>query len=119
MKAQIVQHTTSLETIQSTIAKLREFKVNGYAMFDFVISYIAAFLLSFPLAKYISRKGLFYLVIPVSIIVHTLAGVHTPLTDQFWEPNSYYTIKLSAIYMLIKGLKYNPLSTLSTLYSKK
>lgn len=109
--------------IQNVIRNLREFRINDLSFFDFAISYLFAYLISFPLAKYISVKRLFYLVIPVSIIVHTIFSVHTPLTDRFWNPNHDYLIKLTAIYMLFKGLnlsltKLPIISKISKLYSK-
>ncbi len=118
MKTQIVQSASPLKNVQAFITKMREVKINGYAVFDMVISYFAAYILSFPLAPYITRKRLFYLVIPVSIITHTIFSVHTPLTDQFWNPDGFYFIKIVAVYMLLKGMNYNPLGKISELYSK-
>lgn len=118
MKTQTIQNASALESVKAFITKMREVKINDYAVFDLVISYFAAYLLSFPLAPYITRKRLFYLVIPVSIITHTIFGVHTPLTDQFWNPDGFYFIKIVAVYMLLKGFNYNPLGKISTLYSK-
>lgn len=113
-----------MKTIRQTIAKLREFRINDFAIFDFAISYLAAYLLSFPLAKVITTKQLFYLVIPVSILAHTIFRVHTPLTDRFWDPHAHYLIKIVAIYMLLKGLNINItslpiISKISKLYNKK
>ena len=113
-----------MSSIKQIITKLRENRINGFAVFDFVISYFAAYLLSFPLKNVITMKQLFYLVIPVSIIAHTLFRVHTPLTDKFWDPNSHYLIKITAIYMFIKGFNINLtslpiISRISKLYNKK
>lgn len=96
--------TFQISQITQTINKLREFRINNYAIFDLAISYLAAYLISFPLKPYISKTRLFYLVLPLAVLVHTLFSVNTPLTDQFWDPSSYYFIKLSVIYMLLKGL---------------
>lgn len=105
MKTQIINNAISPDAIQSSIAKLREFKINGYSVFDIVLTYFVTYLISFPLAKYISRKQLFYLAIPFSVLVHTICQVHTPLTDQFWDTDGNYLIKFSVLYMIYKGLK--------------
>jgi len=107
-----------MESIRQTIKKLREFRINDYAIFDFAVSYLAAYLLSFPLKHYFTLKQLFYLVIPVAIIAHTIFRVHTPLTDRFWNPNGDYLIKLTAVFMLFRGLNINPVAKISALYSK-
>lgn len=107
-----------LNDIRKIITNLREFRINEFSIFDFAISYLAAYLLSFPLSRYLTKKQLFYLVIPASIITHTLFRVHTPLTDRFWNPNGDYLIKFTAVYMLLQAFKVNPLSKLSALYSK-
>ncbi len=113
-----------MESIKQTITKFREIRINDFSIFDFAVSYFAAYLLSFPLKNIITVKQLFYLVIPVSIIVHTLFRVHTPLTDRFWDPNADYFIKITAIYMLLKGLNisltsFPIISRISKLYNKK
>ena len=109
-----IVNSQGYKTIKQIITKLREFKINNYAVFDLVISYFAAYLISFPLKPYMTKTQLFYLVLPLSVLTHTIFSVNTPLTDQFWDPKSYYVIKISIIYMIIKGLKL-PLPHLSGL----
>lgn len=107
-----------INKIRQTIHKLRQFRVNEYSVFDFSISYLAAYLLSFPLANYFTVKQLMYLVVPIAILAHTLFGVHTPLTDRFWNPDGDYLIKLAAVFMLFRGFNIDPLAKISALYKK-
>ena len=106
------------DQIRQIIHKLRQYRINDYSIFDFIISYIAAYLLSFPLVKYFTIKQLIYLVIPLSIITHTLFGVHTTLTDRFWNPDGDYLIKFVAVFMIFRGFNINPMAKISALYKK-
>lgn len=95
--------------IDSTLIYLRLFKIGDYSIFDLVLTFLLAYLLSFPLKQFgfgITRKQLFYLAIPFSIIIHKLFGIHTPLTDRFFNPKNYYVLKISMLYLTYKGI-YN------------
>ena len=102
MKHFLVQN--AIPDAKKFIHTIRNYKINDYSVFDIFISYFVAYLMSILLKNVISRKRLFYLVLPISILIHTIFNVHTPLTDQFWDVNGYYLVKISILYMAIKGL---------------
>ena len=96
-----------MNDINSIVSYLRSFTIGDYSIFDLVLTFLLAYLLSFPLKQFgIVRKQLFYLAIPFSIIIHKILGIHTPLTDRFFNPNNYYFLKISMLYLTYKGI-YN------------
>ena len=111
MKPQLIRN--AIPDIRDFINKARQVRINGYAIFDFAVSYLAAYLISFPLKPYITRKRLFYLVLPVAVLAHTIFGVHTPLTDQFWDTHNYFLIKFIVIFSLLKALNIDIFAKLS------
>jgi len=94
-----------------SVEYLRSFRIGGYAVFDFAISYLGVYLLSPILIKLFKKLGkkvslaqLMYLVLPVSILTHVLTGQDTLLTRQFLDLYGYYLVKLVILGMVYKGL---------------
>lgn len=61
---------------------LRSFRIGKFAIFDFVVSYIAVIILGL-----IFNKLIFFILmmIPLSIIIHIIFKQYTPLTKLFIE----------------------------------
>lgn len=71
----------------TTIEFLRQFRIGGYAIFDFAISFIGIYLIAPLLSKLfrivridIPRLSWMFFTIPIAIIAHVLSGRITPLT---------------------------------------
>ncbi len=71
----------------STIEFLRSFRIGGYAVFDFVASFVGIYLIA-PLLSKLFRQirieipilSWMYLTIPIGILAHVLSGSITPMT---------------------------------------
>lgn len=95
-----------------SIAYLRQFKISGYAVFDFAASFIGMFLLS-PLLSGLARRAGWqvprmnwvYLALPLGIAAHLASGNITPMTGDFIDPRGHYLVKASVIGFLILGLR--------------
>ncbi len=96
----------------STIDFLRQFRFEGFAIFDFVVSYLGFYLLSPLIIKLfsyfnisISKSNIMWLVLPMSILFHIIFKADTPLTKMFLDPSGYYIAKITIILMLFMGLR--------------
>lgn len=94
------------------IEYLREFRFSWYAIFDFIVVFIAVYLLAPLLSKIfiklkidIPKKNWFFLSLPIGIIVHLLVGNITPMTRDFIDINNHYILKIIIICLLILGFK--------------
>ena len=94
------------------IEYLRQFRFNGYAIFDFVVVFIGMYLLAPLLSKLflklridIPRKNWLFLALPIGIITHLLVGKITPMTRDFINLNDHYILKIIIISLLIIGLR--------------
>lgn len=91
---------------------LRQYKIFGMAIFDFVVSYGGLLLLSPIIIKLLQKihvqmtwVNIMWLVLPLSIIAHVLSGHHTPLTKMFLNPSDYYFVKILIIFMVYMGFR--------------
>lgn len=91
---------------------LRQFRFGEYAVFDFATSFLGIYLLSPLLSKIflkfrldIPKKSWLLLTLPISIIVHLLVGVITPMTRDFIDIDDHYILKIIILILLILGLK--------------
>lgn len=83
---------------------LRQFRVGGYAIFDFTAGFLGMLLLS-PLLSLLCKKAGFYvpkrnwviLMLPISVLIHVLVGKTTLLTKNFLDANGHYLLKLTVI----------------------
>jgi hypothetical protein len=91
---------------------LRQYRMGGFAIFDFVVAYGGFFLLS-PIIMKLFQKininmtlaNIMWLVLPLSIVVHLIIGVHTPLTKMFINTHDYYFVKILIFFMVYMGLR--------------
>jgi hypothetical protein len=86
-----------------SIASLRQYKIGGYAVFDFTATYIAAYLVGLWLnSQYnISILKVLLLAVPFGILVHALFGIKTPLNQQVFAKNAFYVQKGVVIAMVL------------------
>jgi hypothetical protein len=96
-----------------TITYLRLFKIGPFAIFDFLASYILIYLISPILINLfskinvnITKKQLFWSVIPLSIIFHIIFKQETPLTKMFLDINGGYLVKLIVLFMTYKTISH-------------
>jgi hypothetical protein len=95
-----------------SIAFLRQFKISGYAVFDFAASFIGILLLS-PLLSGLARQAGWqvprmnwvYLTLPISIAAHLATGNITPMTRDFLDPRGHYLVKAAIIVFLVLSLR--------------
>jgi hypothetical protein len=93
------------------IEYLRQFRVEGFAIFDFATAFLGIYILSFPLSWLFRKIGLeipkkswLLLTLPIGIITHTLIGRKTPMTVEFFDPSGHYLLKAIILGLLILGL---------------
>lgn len=91
---------------------LRQFRFSGYAIFDFVIAFLGIYLLSPLLSKIllkikidVPKKNWLFLTLPISLLIHLLVGKITPMTKNFFSPNSHYILKILILGLLFLGIK--------------
>lgn len=96
----------------TTIEFLRQFRLGGYAIFDFAASFLGIWLLSPLLTKLflkirikIPKINWVFLTLPIGIIVHLLVGTITPLTKNFLDLGGYYILKIIILLLLFFGLR--------------
>lgn len=88
----------------STIEKLRSYRIGPFAIFDFTMTYLAAWYAAPYLDWYISREQLMWLAVPIGIIVHKLIGQNTPLNRMVLGPDTNRLAQAMVLLMLFKGL---------------
>jgi len=94
----------------NTIESLRSFRVGGYAVFDFTVSFLAMALLGPLFSNIFKRLGIvipvknwFFLTLPLSIVVHLLIGNHTLMTKNFIDLNAHYFLKAIILILTFLG----------------
>lgn len=94
------------------INNLRQFRIESFAIFDFVLAYGVAYLVSPLIIKLfayfkitITKANIMWLVLPTSILIHIIVSNHTPLTKMFLNIHDYYTLKIIVLVMLYMGFK--------------
>ena len=91
---------------------LRQFRLGGYAIFDFIVSFLGMFLLSPILSKLFSlikvkipKLNWVILTLPLSIIAHLASGRITPMTKNFLDLNDHYILKMIILVSIILGVR--------------
>ncbi len=91
---------------------LRQFRIGGFAVFDFAVSFLGIYLLSSPLSKLflkirieIPKKNWLFLILPISIVVHFLFGTMTPMARNFLNLQDYYLLKIIILGLLYLGFR--------------
>ncbi len=94
------------------ITYLRQFRIDGYAIFDFAVSFLAAYLLAPWLSKMFKKIGVdipkyswLYFTVPISVLIHLLVNTITPLTRDFIDPHGGIIVKLVVLVLFILGAK--------------
>lgn len=94
----------------TTIEYLRQFRIGGFAMFDFTASFLGMFPIGLLLSKLFRRMGIeipwqtwLYWTVPISIIAHILISKMTPLTKEFLDPSGFYIVKIIVVALCILG----------------
>ena len=89
---------------------LRQFRIGGYAIFDFTAGFLGMLLLSPWLTRlfnkagiHIPRRNWVFLMLPISVLTHILVGNITPLTENFLDLNSHYLLKFIVIGCCVLG----------------
>lgn len=94
------------------ISFLRQFRIGGYAVFDFAVSFLGIYFIA-PYLTILFRKfkleipriSWMYFTIPLSIITHILIGRFTPLTLNFLDRSGHYLVKVVIIVLILLGIK--------------
>lgn len=100
-----------------TLEYLRSFRIFQLAIFDLAVSYLGVYLLSPLLIKLFEKLHLktskaqwLWLTLPLSIVIHLLAGQHTALTKMMLDSHSFYLVKaivLGMVFMAFRKSKSN------------
>lgn len=88
----------------NTIEKLRSFRVGPFAVFDFAMSFLAAWYAAPYLDWYVRREQLMWLVIPTALLVHKVLKINTPLNSMVFGPDTNRLAQAMVALMLFKGL---------------
>ena len=95
-----------------TIEYLRHWRIAGFAIFDFVASYLGMLLLAPFLTKLCKRIGIrvqtkhwLWLTLPLGVFIHLISGAITPLTQEILNLDGDYLIKFVLLFMVYMGLK--------------
>lgn len=85
---------------------LRQYRIGGFAIFDFTVALVGMALVAPWLSKLCRKMGFevpkrtwIILTLPISVIAHVLVGTFTPLTKEFLDPSGHIAAKI-----LIVGL---------------
>ena len=85
----------------TTIEYLRQFRVLGFAVFDFTTAFLGMLLLSPLLSGLFAKMGIFIpkrnwviAMLPLSVIVHLACGTMTPFTKYILDPSGHLIEKL-------------------------
>ncbi|MBU1151775.1 hypothetical protein KJ632_03025 [Patescibacteria group bacterium] len=86
---------------------LRSFRIGPFSIFEFAITYLLAFLIGPYLKKIgipLSREQFMYLALPLSVLVHFVFKVETPLTKMVFASNNYYIWKGVIVLMILLAI---------------
>jgi hypothetical protein len=94
-----------------TIEYLRQFRVGGFAIFDFATAFLGVLILS-PMLRWLFRKvGLeipirswVFFTLPIGILTHILIGRKTPMTVEFLDLGGHYLLKAVILGLFILGI---------------
>lgn len=95
-----------------TISFLRQFRIGGFAIFDFATAFLGILIFS-PLLSWIFRKlsleipkkNWLFLTVPIGIVTHLLVGRRTPLTAEFLNIRGHYLLKIVVLALFALGLR--------------
>lgn len=89
------------------ITLLRSVRIGPFAVFDFIISYIAVYFLAPYLSKFFLKLGIrinteqwLWLTLPIAVLAHIIARSDTVFTNMFLNPTSGWIAKTVIVIML-------------------
>ncbi len=98
--------------LMTTMVFLRQFRLGGYAIFDFTLSFLGIYLLSPLLSKIfriirvdIPKRSWLLLTLPIGILIHLLTGNLTPMTKNFIDMHGHYILKILIISLSVLGIR--------------
>ena len=91
---------------------LRQFRLGGYAIFDFTFAFLGIYLLS-PLLSKLFRKirldvpkiNWLFLTLPIGILAHLIVNNITPMTKAVLDIHGHYLLKIVILICLVLGLR--------------
>lgn len=90
---------------------LRQFRIAGFAIFDFSVSFLGMALLAPLLSSLLEKRGIrvpkknwVILTLPISVVVHLLFGSMTPFTNYALDPHGHYFIKFILVACCLLGI---------------
>ncbi len=94
------------------IEYLRQFRISGYAIFDFAAAFLGMYLLSPLLSKLflkirvdIPKRNWLFLTLPIGILAHLLFRNNTPMTKDIMDVHGHYAVKALIVGLFILGMK--------------
>lgn len=95
----------------NTMDFLRQFRIEGFAIFDLTVAFAGVFLAAPLLSKLFRKMGLevpksswLLWTLPIGIAVHLLFGKMTPFTKDFLDLHGHYISKIAIIGLFVLGL---------------
>ena len=83
---------------------LRSFRIGPFAIFDFGMTYLIAYLVG-PYLKRIgiplNREQFMWLILPLSVLIHWAVRTETPLTKMALDLHGYWIWKIILIAMIV------------------
>lgn len=96
-----------MDSTNDILSKIRNYRLGEYYLFNLIVPFVVAYLLSFITSSYgVSRGQLFLLALPVSIVVYRLLSIPSTLAERFFDHKNYYILKISMLYLTYRGLTY-------------
>jgi hypothetical protein len=96
-----------MNTFNDTLYKIRNYKLGEYYIFNLIVPFIIAYIISFFTSSYgIKRGQLFLLALPFSIVVYKLLSIPSTLKERFFDNKNYYILKISMLYLTYRGFTY-------------
>lgn len=82
----------------SIVSYLRSFKLGPFAAFDFIASYLVMYLLASTFG--LNTRKLMLSVIPLSLLIHWVLEIDTPLTKSIFRPQTSKDYMLLAVVII-------------------
>lgn len=90
--------------IKEKINKLQSYKLGDYSAFNLIAPLVIAYIISL-ITPIPTRRQLFLLAFPISIVIYKLFNIDSQLTSRFFNFKDYYVIKISMIYLVYRAFQ--------------
>lgn len=91
---------------------LRQFRIDGYAIFDLALSFIGMAILApllsrlfYKIGFILPKKNWVILTLPLSIVFHILFNQNTLMVQNFFDANGHFGLKILILVLLVFGLR--------------